>query len=207
MPGPRARTSDPGERLKDTATDVVGRATDTAGRAVGTTVETNLDRAADVLAGFASAMQRAGTEMRDEQPAAAGWIEGAADQVSRASSFLRENDMESIVAEVEGFARRQPALFIGGALVVGAFAGRFLRASPGGQRRSGWYRQGERRPAGAYGSRAFDGPYRYTPELPSRSSDRTPVGSYGSSAGTSGTGQTGGALGRSFSGSEPDAGA
>jgi len=34
--------------------------------------------------------------------------------------------------DVEQFARRQPALFLGGALILGAVAARLLKASPAG---------------------------------------------------------------------------
>ena len=38
--------------------------------------------------------------------------------------------MDDIVREAEAFARRQPAVFIGGALALGLLASRFLKAAP-----------------------------------------------------------------------------
>jgi hypothetical protein len=146
---------DSAERLKDTAGDVVQRATDTAGQAVGTTVESGLDRAADFLDGFAGAVRRAGEEMREEEPSAAGLVETAAGRMERASSFLRENDIQSIVGEVEDFARRQPVLFLGGALALGAFAARFLKASPAARSGSPSWRY--RQDAARYGSATYPG--------------------------------------------------
>ena len=118
------------ELLKATTGDTVERATDTAQRLVGTTLESQLDRAADILASVADAVRRTGDELEEDEPRIAGFVGGAAGQVDRASIFLRGKRMDEVVRDAESFARSQPALFIGGAIALGALAARFLKASP-----------------------------------------------------------------------------
>lgn len=57
-------------------------------------------------------------------------IEGVANQI-------RTSDLDTIVREVSGFARRNPLLYIGAAAVVGFAATRFLKATSPDQARAG----------------------------------------------------------------------
>jgi hypothetical protein len=66
---------------------------------------------------------------RQSQGSVAEYADRAADQVERFSGYLRETDVDEIVDEVRGFARRRPALFLGGAAVLGFFGTRFLKSS------------------------------------------------------------------------------
>ena len=42
--------------------------------------------------------------------------------------YLRGKDFDRMVDDLEGFARRQPALFLGGAFMLGLLAARFLKS-------------------------------------------------------------------------------
>jgi hypothetical protein len=55
--------------------------------------------------------------------------EQAAERVERVSGYLREKDIDQLVREAEDFARRQPALFLGGAFALGVLGARFLKSS------------------------------------------------------------------------------
>lgn len=57
------------------------------------------------------------------------YADRAAEQVERFSGYLRETEVEEITDEVRGFARRRPAVFLGGAAVLGFLATRFLKSS------------------------------------------------------------------------------
>ena len=57
------------------------------------------------------------------------YVDQAADQVERLSEYVRERDVVQIAGDVEKFARREPALFLGGAFVLGLCAARFLKSS------------------------------------------------------------------------------
>jgi hypothetical protein len=50
-------------------------------------------------------------------------------QVNRLANYLRERDLSQLVTEVEGFARRSPAVFLGSAFLLGLAASRFLKSS------------------------------------------------------------------------------
>jgi hypothetical protein len=43
---------------------------------------------------------------------------------------LKKTSFGDVVSDLEKMARRQPLVFVGGALVVGLLGGRFLKSSP-----------------------------------------------------------------------------
>lgn len=64
-------------------------------------------------------------------PAIVDYGHRIADQIEGISSYLDAHGVEEILADVEDFGRRQPAVFLGGAFMLGLIAGRFLRSSAG----------------------------------------------------------------------------
>jgi hypothetical protein len=56
-------------------------------------------------------------------------MDRAADQVERFSRFLSARSADGLVRDVEDFARRNPAVFMGGCFVLGLAAARFFKAS------------------------------------------------------------------------------
>jgi|1186.fasta_scaffold25454_3 hypothetical protein len=130
------------DRLQDAASNVVDRVGGTAQQQVETRVDTGLDRAGDMLDQLAGAVRRTGDELRDQQPQIASIAETAASQTERAARYLRETDMQGVIRQADRFAREQPAVFLGGAVMLGLLAARFLKASPshiGGQYQGGQY--------------------------------------------------------------------
>ncbi|MBV9950087.1 MAG: hypothetical protein JOZ69_24820, partial [Myxococcales bacterium] len=57
------------------------------------------------------------------------YVSRAAEGVERASAYLRERQLRDVMRDVEGYARREPALFFGGAFALGLLASRFLKSS------------------------------------------------------------------------------
>lgn len=53
----------------------------------------------------------------------------AADQMERLSRFIRTTNVDELKGTAESFARREPALFLGGALILGILGARFLKSS------------------------------------------------------------------------------
>jgi hypothetical protein len=92
-------------------------------------VEQRKERAAEGVAGFADALRRTAGNLRGENETIARYAERAADRVEQLSETVRERHLGEIIAEVDEFARRQPTLFLIGALVAGFIAGRFVAAS------------------------------------------------------------------------------
>ncbi|MCY7344837.1 MAG: hypothetical protein LH614_01345 [Pyrinomonadaceae bacterium] len=60
--------------------------------------------------------------------------ESLAGQVEKFSSYIDDKELKELVRDVEQFAKRNPALFIGGAFALGILAARFLKSS--GQKQS-----------------------------------------------------------------------
>ena len=85
--------------------------------------------AAGGLNDFAGALRRAAQESNGGSAAISKAAESAADGLQKLSDTLRSKDLDAIVRDAEGFARRQPLAFIGAAAVVGYLAVRFLKAS------------------------------------------------------------------------------
>jgi hypothetical protein len=69
--------------------------------------------------------------------------------VDRFSSYLRDHDLGDVRSDVENLARRQPAVAIGAALVLGMLGARFLKSSQRNQDED-WSRR-EEWSGGTYG--------------------------------------------------------
>jgi len=112
---------------KQKLADAAGRATDK----VASGLDNGKARAADEIRRVADALRQTGEKLRgdDAGGAVGGYIDSAAGQVDRLSSYVRSTSMRDMVDNVERFARRQPTLFVGGAFVLGLLGARFLKSS------------------------------------------------------------------------------
>lgn len=54
---------------------------------------------------------------------------GAADSLEQISSALQRRDLDGLVREAEGYAKRHPVAFFGGAVLAGFLAVRFLKST------------------------------------------------------------------------------
>ena len=88
------------------------------------------DRATDGLGSLARAVRQSTQSLRDnQQDTVAQYVEQAADRIEQFSSRLRDRDLGELMRDADRFARRQPAVFIGAAFVLGVLAARFLKSS------------------------------------------------------------------------------
>jgi hypothetical protein len=92
-------------------------------------VDEQKNRAADGLGGIANVIRNAGNELRTENEALAAYVDQASDQLRRFADHIRRKGVGDMFDDVQNFARRRPALFIGGALLVGLGVARFLKSS------------------------------------------------------------------------------
>jgi hypothetical protein len=92
-------------------------------------VDEQKNRAADGLGGIANAIRTAGNELRGENEALAQYVDMASDQLRKFADTIRQRGVADMMDDVNRFARRNPAVFIGGALLVGIGVARFLKAS------------------------------------------------------------------------------
>lgn len=91
----------------------------------------------ETMTGVAQALRQTGQHLREEgsQPTLAQYADRGAEQIEHLGGYLRRRDTSQLVTDVEGFARRQPIVFAGGAFALGLLAVRFLRSKsqPQGQ--------------------------------------------------------------------------
>jgi hypothetical protein len=107
-----------------------GQVADQARQQVVSQLADQKERAASGLGSVAQALRDTGQQLRTrEQEPLAQYAEGAADMVERFSGYLNQRDIHQLMYEVETAARRQPAVFIGGAFLLGFAAARFLKSS------------------------------------------------------------------------------
>ena len=86
--------------------------------------------AADRVTGFADALRHASSDLDEQgQSLVSGVVRQAADGLEHVSGALRRNDVDDLVGSIEDFARRQPAVFIGSAVLAGFGIARFMKSS------------------------------------------------------------------------------
>lgn len=79
---------------------------------------------------FAEVSRNAANDLRDrDQAMAADWIDVAANGVEDMANQFRDSDLRGVYDQMSGFARRQPAVFIAGAALLGFAAARFASAT------------------------------------------------------------------------------
>ena len=115
-----------GSEAKQLAEDAAGRARDVAQDRF----SSGKDRAARSLGTVADALRHTGQHLRlQDEESLPGYIDRAAETLESVSGYLRDKELRDVVFDVESFARREPAIFIGGAFAVGLLGGRFLKSS------------------------------------------------------------------------------
>ena len=116
--------------VKEEVTQKAGEVVDKVKQQAGTQLDSQKGRVSETLGSVALAIRQTGTQLHDQdQGNVAQYADKAAEQIERLSTYLRDADMRQITGELERFARRQPALFLGGALALGLFGARFLKSS------------------------------------------------------------------------------
>jgi hypothetical protein len=139
----QAEVTGAADLIKDSAQGLIDKAKDTAGQAYGMAAEKaaeKLDEQKAVvtssLASVADSIKQVGETLRetDEQTGVteitAKYGDRLAGQIEQISNYFETNDLRGIVRDVEDFARKNPAVFIGGAFALGILAARFLKSSP-----------------------------------------------------------------------------
>jgi len=115
-----------GDEAKHLASDAMAQARDAAQAQV----SSGKDRLAAGLGSVAEAIRHTGEQLREGEPSSlTDYVTRAADGVEAASDYLKEKNIGDVLGDVGGFARREPAMFLGGAFVLGLLGGRFLKSS------------------------------------------------------------------------------
>jgi plasmid stabilization system protein ParE len=137
--------SEPPGAPASAASDAFAQSADRIGEqvreAAGELLREQKERVAAAVHGLADALRQAAhTFEREESRVAARYIDQAAAQIDRLSETMRRQTLPDMLASAEDIARRQPALFVTGAVAIGFVMGRVLwRGGDGRTRRSEGY--------------------------------------------------------------------
>jgi hypothetical protein len=116
--------SDMRETVRHKAADLANEAKEQARQQYDARIST----ATGELDSLASALRRAGTELGEQHGMSSRVVTTVADRLESFSRSLDGKDLDRVVRDVETFARRNPAAFLGGAVAVGFLAARFLKS-------------------------------------------------------------------------------
>jgi hypothetical protein len=120
---------------EERVTSVFAEFVDAARSAAESLLEEQKQQVAEKVSGIGEALRSAAHSLdQSENRTIARYVDQAADQVETISRAVRERRWNEIVADTEDFARRQPILFVLGAVATGFLAGRFLWTSSGRRR-------------------------------------------------------------------------
>ncbi|HEY0876354.1 MAG TPA: hypothetical protein VGD94_22970 [Vicinamibacterales bacterium] len=93
-------------------------------------LNTQKNKATDRLGSVAHAVRETTQRLRDDNhDTVARYAEQAAEQIERLSQGLKNKDVGELMNDAQRLARRQPALFVGGAFTLGLLGARFLKSS------------------------------------------------------------------------------
>jgi hypothetical protein len=145
------------DQAKQAVTHVASNVATQAREQVSTQFDARKDKALETMTSVASAMRETSDKLKGVGPLgdAAG---RAADGIEKVADFFEGKQIGDVVRDVESFAKREPALFIGAALAIGVIGGRFLKSS--GHRQSD-EAQGPRQGTGGglYDTASYSGSY------------------------------------------------
>jgi len=122
----KEQVKDLANQARDQTVELAHQATDQ----VSQLVDQQKQQTAERLGGLAGALHEAARQLEQKDAEGFGrYAHRAAEQVDRASRYLKEKDLQSFVRDAEGFARRHPDLFLGGTLIASVLLARFLKSS------------------------------------------------------------------------------
>lgn len=91
--------------------------------------DTARDHVAERFRRVASQLRTAGDNLRTDDQVASALAERASRGVEGIADYVTSTDLQGVVRDAERLARRQPAVFFGGAFIVGLALGRLLKNS------------------------------------------------------------------------------
>jgi len=177
------------EQIREVKDQVVEKAKSTFQQArdrAGSSLGESKGQFAEQFGTMADALRRTTEHLRSEdQQRIAGITDTVARQVEQVAEYLRNKDGRAMRQDLENLARRQPALMIGGALVLGLIGARFLKSSErkGGGRSGDSQRFGRDRGLGYTG---YNQPYVRGSEMERQTPGRAGGGYTGSEGGFGG---------------------
>jgi ElaB/YqjD/DUF883 family membrane-anchored ribosome-binding protein len=121
------------------------------GHELSKTAEVQKMRGVEAMQGFARAIDSAAAQLEQQSPRIARSVREAAHQVEGLSNNISNRSVDELLKAATDLARRQPMLFIGGAVAAGFALSRFLKSSANGDREQTSSRQAGMSSAGSQG--------------------------------------------------------
>ena len=116
------------DQAKQAVTHVASSVANQAREQVSTQFDARKDKAVETMGNVASAIRDTSDKLKGVGPL--GDVAGrAADGIEKVADFFEDKQIGDVVRDVQTFARREPALFIGAAFALGVIGGRFLKSS------------------------------------------------------------------------------
>jgi len=126
------------DEAKDKVQELANQAQDKASQQMQAGVSKGKSRAADTLGAVAQSLMYSSQQLREQdRSSVGGFVEKAANRVDQWAGYMQNADTQEMAERVENFARREPALFLGGAFVLGLLGARFLKSSRKGEQSYG----------------------------------------------------------------------
>jgi ElaB/YqjD/DUF883 family membrane-anchored ribosome-binding protein len=129
MSGTKDKAADMAANAKDKAMDAAGTAKDKAADMAGSAAHT-VDQQRDSVAGGLDSVAGTLRERADQIPGGdktTHMAETAADKIQNASGYLRENDVNDMMDDVQTFVRQHPTESLVMAAAAGFLVGRMLK--------------------------------------------------------------------------------
>lgn len=125
------------ERVSERMGVLLAEAAEALRNAADAYLDEQKDAAAKRLADISEALKQCARALEaSENETMAHYADRAAAQLAEASTSLHERDWRALMQEAERFARREPVLYLAGALAAGFLGGWFLIASSDRRRSS-----------------------------------------------------------------------
>lgn len=131
------------DTAKSTSMDLLQKAKSTAGEAYGSVTEKATSKLEEGKVGLSGGLTSVAESMRkvagDINESAetstigdysARYAETAAKRLEQAATYFENQDLAGITRDVESYARRNTAIFLGAAFALGILAARFIKSSP-----------------------------------------------------------------------------
>ncbi len=118
------------ERTEKAAEQAKGSAIEQV-RSVKTGISEQRDQIAERIRRVGDLMRESGDRVRKDDEMAADYLRLAGQHIDSVASYVNGADFSTMAADTQEFIRKRPAVFFGGAFLLGLAAGRFLKASGG----------------------------------------------------------------------------
>jgi len=114
---------------------VASKVADRAKQAIKGELGEQVDKSANDLGKLAKTLRFASEQL--EGNIAAPYVEKAASQIDRLSTYVEDADALELLRKVEKVGREKPLLYVGAAVALGFVGGRFLKSSAQGRSQRG----------------------------------------------------------------------